>query len=70
MEFNKLIELDRLAKDGVAQYNKYRKLYSELLQDKGKHFVGIIGPRGVGKTITLRQLAINIPVFLYINGIF
>ncbi|MDR3195480.1 MAG: hypothetical protein LBT58_01630 [Endomicrobium sp.] len=51
MEFNKLIELDRLAKEGVTKYTSHRKLYFKLLQDKGKHFVGIIGPRVVGKTI-------------------
>ncbi|MDR3306069.1 MAG: AAA family ATPase [Endomicrobium sp.] len=67
MEFNKLIELDRLAKEGVTKYTSHRKLYFKLLQDKGKHFVGIIGPRGVGKTITLRQLAVNIPKSFYIS---
>jgi predicted AAA+ superfamily ATPase len=30
-------------------------------------FFGIIGPRGVGKTITLRQLAVNIPKSFYIS---
>jgi predicted AAA+ superfamily ATPase len=67
MEFNKLIGLNRLAKEEVTRYTSYRKLYFELLQDKGRHFVGIIGARGVGKTITLRQLAINIPKSFYIS---
>jgi predicted AAA+ superfamily ATPase len=67
MNFNKLIELDRLAKEGVKKYTNRRKLYFELLQDKWKHFVGIIGPRGVGKTVTLRQLAVNIPKSFYIS---
>jgi predicted AAA+ superfamily ATPase len=67
MELNKLIELNRLAKEGIVQYSSYRKLYFELLQDKGKHFVGIVGPRGVGKTVTLRQLAVNIPRSFYIS---
>jgi predicted AAA+ superfamily ATPase len=67
MELNKLIELDRLSKESVKQYARSRKLYAELLADAGKHFVGIIGPRGVGKTTTLKQLALNLPNSFYIS---
>ncbi|MDR3243823.1 MAG: AAA family ATPase [Elusimicrobiota bacterium] len=67
MEFNKLIELNRLSKESTQQYAKHRKLYDELISDNGKHFVGIIGPRGVGKTITLKQLALDLPNSFYIS---
>jgi len=67
MEFNKLIELDRLAKEGVKEYNRYRKLFDELYSDKGRHFVGIIGARGVGKTTILKQLSLKFPNSFYIS---
>ncbi|MDR1523110.1 MAG: AAA family ATPase [Endomicrobium sp.] len=67
MEFNKLIELDRLSKKSIEQYAQKRKLYTELLEDTGKHFVGIVGPRGVGKTTLLKQLAQSMPCSFYIS---
>ena len=36
-------------------YKRY--LFNELIKPSGKHFIGIVGPRGVGKTILLKQLA-------------
>jgi predicted AAA+ superfamily ATPase len=67
MNLDKLIELNRLAKEEVVKYTGHRKLYFELLKDKGRHFVGIVGPRGAGKTIILSQLAANIPKSFYIS---
>jgi predicted AAA+ superfamily ATPase len=67
MEFNKLIELDRLSKKSIEKYAQKRKLYAELWEDKGKHFVGIVGPRGVGKTTMLKQLAQSMPNSFYIS---
>jgi len=67
MEFNKLIELDRLAKEGVKEYKRHRKLFNELSVDKGRHFTGIIGARGVGKTIILKQLSLKFPNSFYIS---
>ncbi|MDR2192506.1 MAG: AAA family ATPase, partial [Endomicrobium sp.] len=67
MNFNKLIELNNLAKDSVKPYLRHRKLYFELLNDTGKHFVGVVGPRGVGKTIILKQLALKTENSFYIS---
>jgi predicted AAA+ superfamily ATPase len=67
MDFNKLIELNNLAKESVKPYLRHRKLYFELLNDSGKHFVGIAGPRGAGKTIILKQLALKIESGFYIS---
>jgi len=67
MELNKLIELDGLAKAGVRQYERRRKLYDELTADAGRHFIGIIGPRGVGKTTILKQLALHFANSFYIS---
>ena len=57
MSFQNLLELDRLAREEGKRYTKERFLYSRLLSQRGRHFVGIIGQRGVGKTVLLKQLA-------------
>ncbi len=58
MEINQLLELDRLAKDDGRRYEKKRPIYQDISKDTGAHFIGIVGPRGAGKTIVLKQLAL------------
>lgn len=57
MELAQLIELDRLAKLEGQKYSKKRYLLNQLNFTTGKHFTGIVGPRGSGKTIILKQIA-------------
>jgi len=53
-----LIELDQLARRDAANYPRQRVLYETLQRQlQGKHFCGIVGPRGAGKTVLLKQLA-------------
>ena len=67
MDINKLIELDSIAKESVKKYTKVRSLFDKLTNSTGKHFVGIVGPRGVGKTILLKQLANHYKDSFYIS---
>ncbi|KUL00247.1 MAG: Uncharacterized protein XE12_1430 [Synergistales bacterium 54_9] len=55
--FSDLLEMHRMARVEGGRYEKSRSLLKELLENEGKHFVGIAGPRGVGKTVLLRQFA-------------
>jgi len=57
MSFQELLELDRLARQDGKGYTSQRYLYTRLVARPGRHFVGIVGPRGVGKTVLLKQLA-------------
>ncbi len=59
VNLNPLIELDRLSREEGKVYLQKRFLYEDLLLKRGKHFIGIIGPRGVGKTILLKQIALE-----------
>jgi len=67
MNIDQLLELDRLAKDEGRKYEKRRGVYEEISQDAGAHFLGIVGPRGVGKTIILKQLALANESSFYVS---
>jgi len=58
MNINQLLEFDRLAREDGKKFEKRRALYDDIAQDAGAHFIGIVGPRGAGKTIILKQLAL------------
>lgn len=64
---NDLIELDQLARQDAANYPQKRLLYESLRQLEGKHFRGIVGPRGAGKTVLLKQLAVATENSFYIS---
>ncbi|MGC8729600.1 MAG: ATP-binding protein [Elusimicrobiales bacterium] len=58
MELSKLFELNDIAKKDASFYNKKRFIYKFFkTPQKERIFTCLIGPRGVGKTILLRQLA-------------
>ena len=59
MNLAHLKELHLLALEEAKKYVKNRFAYTKLQKDKGRHFLGIIGPRGVGKTILLKQFALE-----------
>ena len=57
MNLASILDLNRLAQQEGALHREKRGLYGTIRSESGRHFVGIIGPRGAGKTILLRQLA-------------
>ena len=63
----KLIELNNKSKETALRYPKKRFIYDEILFDKGKHFLGVVGHRGVGKTLILKQLLLDIENSFYIS---
>ncbi|MBU4484870.1 AAA family ATPase [bacterium] len=68
MNINQIIELDQLARKDVEKYHKKRTPYFKQIRSSfGKHFVGITGPRGVGKTVLLKQLAYELESSIYIS---
>ncbi len=75
-DISNLIELDHMAKKDAQRYQKKRFLYNVIKMESGKHFTGIVGARGTGKTVLLRQLAIENENSFYIsldtieNGLF
>lgn len=67
IDLNPLIELDRLAREDGRKYPRKRFLYEVLTTQEGRHFTGIAGPRGAGKTILLKQIALNHPGTFYLS---
>jgi predicted AAA+ superfamily ATPase len=67
MNINQLLELDRLAKEDGRKYDKKRLLYNDIAADSGAHYIGIVGPRGAGKTIILKQLALANEKSFYVS---
>ncbi|MEX0595080.1 MAG: AAA family ATPase [Candidatus Paceibacterota bacterium] len=56
MEIEQIIQLSALAKKQVVINPNRRDLYSLVSNHQDKTYLGIIGPRGVGKTVLLKQL--------------
>ncbi|MFH0920410.1 MAG: AAA family ATPase [Fibrobacterota bacterium] len=65
--FDKLLEFNELARKEVGKYSLRRFLYTALAKDNGRHFIGIVGPRGTGKTVLLRQLLLEKENSFYIS---
>lgn len=47
--------------------HKHRPLFEVLRSEEGRHLTGIVGPRGAGKTVLLKQLAASEKDSLYIS---
>ena len=67
MDLRPLMELDGLARKDADKYPIHRPLLKRLEQQRGKHFSGIMGPRGVGKTVMLKQLLSESPHAFYLS---
>lgn len=68
MTFQGLIELNDLALRKGRQYPERRDGFHQLAADSGRHFIGIIGPRGVGKTVLLQQCAAETRDAFYLSA--
>ncbi|NQY73871.1 MAG: ATP-binding protein [Candidatus Margulisbacteria bacterium] len=62
-----LFRLHEAALKGIQKYSRKRYLYNHVNPKIGKHFLGIMGLRGVGKSILLKQWASELPNSLYIS---
>lgn len=67
IDLGPLIELDRFAREDGKRYPKRRFLYEDIGIEHSRHFTGIVGPRGAGKTILLKQIALNYSDTFYLS---
>ena len=64
----RILELHDLAKAECRKYARHRFLFGKLGADEGRHFTGVVGPRGAGKTVLLRQYALANKDACYISA--
>lgn len=64
---NSILELHQLAIKEASRYPDHRFCFESILRDTGKHFLGVTGLRGIGKSIILKQLAAMQPDSVYIS---
>jgi hypothetical protein len=67
MKIQSLLELNELARRDAENYPLKRFILSSLDKRQGRHFVGIAGPRGVGKTVILKQILAESEQAFYIS---
>ena len=67
MSISTILDLNRRAKELGLRRGLRRSLFASLSADAGRHFIGIVGPRGAGKTILLQQLAASCDDGIYIS---
>jgi predicted AAA+ superfamily ATPase len=65
---DRLLELHELAKQECRNYIRRRFLFERLAGQEGKHFTGIVGARGTGKTVLLRQYALEHEDAFYLSA--
>jgi len=67
MNISEIFDLDRRAADSVTEYTRERFIMNYLHTCSGRPFVLLQGPRGVGKTVLLRQMRKKTEKSLYIS---
>lgn len=65
MSINELRALDAMARTEAKQFPIHREALATLRKTQSRRFIGIVGPRGVGKTVMLKQLAAEITPSFY-----
>ncbi|MGB5619337.1 MAG: AAA family ATPase [Desulfobacterales bacterium] len=67
MNISEMLEMNERAKEEGKNFTKARYLLTEIQSELGKHFIGIVGPRGVGKTVILKQIVVSEPDTFYLS---
>ncbi len=68
MDIDRILELDRSALDYIASFKKRRFVFDRLAETEGRPFLALIGPRGSGKTVLLRQVRSLYSDAIYISA--
>jgi hypothetical protein len=68
VSIQKALELHDLAKEDANRFPRKRDLASRVKRDRGRHIVGLVGARGIGKTVLLRQFAVDLEDAFYLSA--
>ena len=67
-DFVRLIHLHELAVAEGQRRHKRRELFARITAQPGRHFIGIAGPRGAGKSVLLKQWAASDEGAVYLSA--
>jgi predicted AAA+ superfamily ATPase len=67
INYSRLLDLHALASAEGRKLSQRRELFSVIQTEGGKHLIGIVGPRGAGKTVLLKQMAASVPDAIYLS---
>ena len=62
MDITTILHLNETALAQGKARQRRRFIFNTILDDTGRHHIGLIGPRGSGKTVILKQLLAHYPV--------
>ena len=68
VDVDHLLDRDALAVRDAGRYTRTRLLFKKLQHSPGRPFVALLGPRGTGKTVMLRQLRARTKDALYVSA--
>lgn len=68
MGIREALELHDLAREEARRFPRRRDLAARVERDEGRHFIGIVGARGTGKTVLLRQVALDRDDAFYLSA--
>ena len=68
MDANHLLDRDALSVEDARRFPRHRVLFPTLQRESGRPFVALVGPRGTGKTVMLRQLRARTKDALYVSA--
>jgi predicted AAA+ superfamily ATPase len=68
MGIREALELHDLAREEARRFPRGRHLTARVESDQGRHFIGIVGARGTGKTVLLRQIAFDQDDAFYLSA--
>ena len=56
MDISTILQLNEIALAQGKSHQRKRYVFQKIFDDTGKHQIGLVGPRGSGKTVILKQL--------------
>ncbi|MFP4618876.1 MAG: ATP-binding protein [Spirochaetaceae bacterium] len=68
MDIERILELDHRAVEYISSYPKNRFIFDHIVNTEGRPFIALIGPRGTGKTVLLRQIRAHYSDAIYISA--
>lgn len=68
MNIDRIFSLDRAAGETVQEFTIRRFAFDNLAVTDGRPFIALVGPRGAGKTVLLRQMRAQTPDSVYISA--